>query len=780
MLKPLRQLVILLTVFCSFTAHSEVIEAIKIAGNTRISQQAILYRIQSAEGSELDMKTVSSDVQRLWSLNVFSDIRVEVTDGESGKVLIYIVKERPIIKDYRFFGNHAYGPNLLKDKLEEKGIKLHTNTQMDYSEISKIKMTIMNLYHEKGYRNVRVDDTLESAGGGSAYVTMTIIEGGKVHVYDITFTGNQVFSDRKLRRAMNKINRHWFLSVLTSSDTYSDEKFEEDVDKIKELYWEEGFKDVFVGRPIIEVQDLTTEKQKQKNLERLKLNKKAKYDLRMYLTIPLFEGEQYTVGDVSFVDNKLMPDSGLADLWKLKPGDPFDLGKINEFQTEVEETYNNMGYLQFFMERLLNPDEANQVDLTFRFDEGEQFTLNRLEFEGNIVTRDKVLRREFMIAEGAPFRLEIFKNSMLKINQLGFFDVSASDPDISLNPEDNTVDVLIRGEESGVNEINFGGGYSEYAGFFLQASYATRNFLGRGEQLQLSASVGKNITYYNLSFTEPWIFDYPHSFSVNLFNSETSYSTYQRQSKGFSLGFGFRLRPFLTYSVAYKYEIVDVPGSSLQSNTVFKPVSNRLASAITQSLQFNTLNHPFMATAGSKYSLSFEWAGWQLGGDDLKYEVNLRGTQMFKGWRSTVFLINARFGYQEPLGASDTVQYYDRYFIGGESTVRGYQLRTISPRDSETMYAIGGTKMFFANFEWILPIENRFQFALFYDIGGVWLQDQPFFSSEEPMKSSWGVEARFNLPVFQMPIRLTYGIPLDDVYGQDKGGSLEFTVGTIF
>ncbi len=780
MLKPLRQLVILLMVLCSFTAYAEVIEAIRIVGNARISTQAVFYRIRSAEGEELDLATVSEDVKRLWNLNVFADIKVDIQDGETGKVLTYMLRERPIIKDFRFFGNHAFGPNLLKDKLKEEGILLRINTQLDFNEVSRIKMKIMDLYKGKGYQNVRVEQTLESTGAGDAYVTFTIYEGGKVRVHGVQFTGNQVFSDKKLRRAMKKIKEHSMLSFVTSSDVYSEEKFDEDLDNLRSRYWKKGYKDVFVGRPIIEIIDETSEKQKQKNLERMKFNKKVKQDLRMHLTIPIFEGDQYTIGDVSFVDNKLVPDTTLADSWELEPGDPFDVGKVNEFQTEIEEIYNDAGYLQFFMERIPEKRADNRVDLTFKFDEGEQFTLRRLEFEGNVVTRDKVLRREFMISEGAPFRLEIFKNSMLKINQLGFFDVTQSDPDVDLNPEDNSVDVLIKGQESGVNEINFGGGYSEYAGFFLQTSYSTRNFLGRGEQLQLSASLGSNITYYNISFTEPWIFDYPHSFTVNLFNSDTSYYNYERQSKGFSLGFGFRLKPFLTYSVAYRYEIVDVPGSSLQTNSVFKPVSNRLTSSITQSLQYNTLNHPFMATRGSKYALSLEWAGWQLGGDDLKYEINLRLTRMFKGPKSTAFLINSRIGYQKPLGSNNTIQYYDRFFIGGESTVRGYELRTISPRDSQSNYPIGGTKMFMANLEWILPIENRFQFALFYDIGGVWLEDQSFFASEEPLKSSWGVEARFNLPVFQMPIRLTYGIPLDDVYGQDKGGNLEFTVGTIF
>jgi len=779
MLKPLRKLLILLCVFGSLAAHAAIVEKIQVIGNKRISTQAILYRIQLKEGQELNPAVINEDVQRLWELNVFSDIKVDVQDGDVGKIVTYALKERPVIKDFRFFGNHAFGPNLLKDKLTEKGIRLQPNIQMDYTQISKIKSTIIDLYREKGYRNVKVDHTLENAGPDIAYLTFTITEGGKVRVYQIDFTGNKVFKDGKLRRAMSKIHEHWFFSWLSSSDIYSEEKFTEDVDNIKKVYWKKGYKDVFVGRPIMEVKDLTSERQKRKNLERMKRNKKVKQDLRLYLTIPVFEGEQYTIGDVSFEDNKLLPDTTLADKWKLERGDPYDLGKINEFQKEIEELYNNLGFLQFYMERIQDEKPQRMVDLTFKFHEGEQFKLDRLEFVGNVVTRDKVLRREFMIPEQSPFRVEVFKNSMLKINQLGFFDITKFEPKINFVPGENKVNVEIQGEESGVNEINFGGGYSEFAGFFLQTSYSTRNFLGRGEQLSLQASLGKNITYYNLAFTEPWIFDYPHSFTVNLFNSQTDYYNYSRESKGFSIGFGFRLSTFLTYSIAYRYELVDVPGSSLQDNTVFKPVSNRLTSAIVQSFGYNTLNHPFMPTRGSKYALSFLWGGWQLGGDNLMYELSLRATRLFKAYKTTVFVVNMRAAYKEGLEGT-TIPYYERYFIGGESSVRGYDFRRISPLDEATNIAIGGTKMFVANLEWVLPIENRFQFALFYDIGGVWLEDQSFFDGAEPLRRSWGVEARFNLPVFQMPIRLTYGYPLDDVVGQSRSGNLEFTIGTIF
>jgi len=781
MLKPLQRILIFLLFLSAVTAHTETIEKINIVGNHRISNGAIEFRIHSKEGGDLDLSTIRGDVTRLWNLKVFSDIKVDVTDGKTGKIVTYLLKERPIIKDFRFFGNHAFGPNLLQDKLKEKKVVLRKNIQMDYSEISKIKTAIMDVYHEKGYRNIAVDHRLEDLGAGIAYLTFNIKEGSKAHVYGIKFTGNKIYSDKKLRKAMKKVKEHGFFSLISSSDIYSEKKFSEAVDNIKKVYWKKGFKDVFVGHPVIEVKDFTSKRQKRKNIKRAKKNKKIKQDLRMFLTIPVFEGEAYKIGNVSFEGNKLISDSVLAKKWKLKKGSPFDIGKLNDFQADIEEIYTNAGYLQFYIERILNNEPGNVEDITFKLNENKQFKLNRLEFEGNLLTRDKVIRREFMIPEGAPFRLKTFKDSMLRINQLGFFDVSKSNPDVKFVPGEDKVNVKIKGEETGVNEINFGGGYSEFAGFFLQSSYSTRNFLGKGETLSLQGSFGANITYYNLSFTEPWIFDYPHSFTINLFNSETSYYNYSRRSTGFSLGFGFRLKPFLTYTLSYRFEIVDVPGSSLQSNTIFKPVSNRLTSSIIQSIQYLTINHPFLPTAGSKYSLSLEWAGWQLGGDNLKYTVNLRAMHLFGGYKNTFFLVNSRASYTEAL-QGNTIPYYDRFFIGGESTVRGYDFRRIAPVDPASNIPIGGTKMFVGNFEWVFPIEHKFQFALFYDVGGVWLEDETFFSGgSNSMKRSWGFEARFNLPVFQMPIRLTYGIPLDDVPGQPSGGgNLQFTIGTIF
>ncbi|RLE21428.1 MAG: hypothetical protein DRJ08_05600, partial [Acidobacteria bacterium] len=260
MLKPLQHILIFLLFVSAVAAHAETIEKINIVGNHRISNGSIQFRIHSKEGSELDLPTIRADVKRLWDLKVFSDIKVDVTDGKTGKIVTYLIKERPIIKDFRFFGNHAFGPNLLQDKLKEKKVVLRKNIQMDYSEISKIKTAIIDVYHEKGYRNIAVEHRLEDLGAGIAYLTFNIKEGSKAHVYGIHFTGNKVFSEKKLRKAMDKIKKHWFFSILSSSDIYSEKKFNEDIDNIKKVYWEKGFKDVFVGHPIIEIKDFTSKR----------------------------------------------------------------------------------------------------------------------------------------------------------------------------------------------------------------------------------------------------------------------------------------------------------------------------------------------------------------------------------------------------------------------------------------------------------------------------------------------------------------------------------------
>ncbi len=241
-----RKLVIVFIVFCSFIVQAEVIEKIKVVGNVRISTQSILFRIQSEEGEEFDPEKISKDIMRLWNLKVFSDIKVDVEEGKKGKIVIFAVKERPIVKDYEFVGNHAVGPNALRDKLKEKGVVLRKNSQLDYEEIAKIKKAIIDIYKEKGYQYTKVEHSYSSVGNNIINLIFTIYEGSKVHVYKIDFEGNKVFSDKKLRKKMKKLKEHGMFSWISASDIYSEKKYNEAIENLKIFYWKHGDKDVYV------------------------------------------------------------------------------------------------------------------------------------------------------------------------------------------------------------------------------------------------------------------------------------------------------------------------------------------------------------------------------------------------------------------------------------------------------------------------------------------------------------------------------------------------------
>ena len=226
----IRKFVIVFLILCSLTVQAEIIEKIKVVGNVRISTQSIMFRIQSEEGGELDPDKISKDIMRLWDLKVFSDIKVDVEDGKKGKIVIFAVKERPIVKDYEFLGNHVVGPNALLDKIHEKNVILRRNTQLDYEQIAKIKKAIIDIYKEKGYQYTRVEHAYASVGNNVINLTFTIYEGSKVHVYKINFEGNKVFSDKKLKRKMKKLKEHGWFSWVSATDTYSDKKYDEAIE----------------------------------------------------------------------------------------------------------------------------------------------------------------------------------------------------------------------------------------------------------------------------------------------------------------------------------------------------------------------------------------------------------------------------------------------------------------------------------------------------------------------------------------------------------------------
>ena len=568
-------------------------------------------------------------------------------------------------------------------------------------------------------------------------------------------------------------------SWLLGDAIFKEENFQKDVDRIKKKYWRKGYKDIFIDEPVLEVIDLTSERRKRQNIKRAARGKRTREKKRLELTIPIFEGKPYYLGDFEVEGNTVLRSVVYERLFPIRAGEVYDLGEINEWLERLEETHNNLGYVNYSVEQETKIRGENVVDVKFTVNERDLVYVNRINFKGNTTTRDKVLRREVLLREGDVFRLNYFRNSMLRVNQLGFFDVTHHEPDVKFLPGESKVNIGIQGQETGVNELNFGLGFSELRGSSGFISFSTLNFLGRGQRLSVQGQLGDISSTYDISFSEPWLFDKPRGVTARIFNTRTRFDAagFDVESTGFQAGLSFRPTIFTTYAVSYTFAEDRFPTIS---SPVFKPVDDLLTSSITQTLTYSTINHPFFPSSGRRWTVALEAASWQAGGDNFYYKVRGGATQYLPAIKKTFIGLNVEGAFLEPLEGQRPTR-NQLFFLGGEDSVRGYQRRSLGPtvQDSNgSVLAALGDKLFQANFEYIIPVSEQFRFVFFYDTGMIFGIEEDWFDRD--LVRSAGLELRFSLPIFQAPLRLFYVYRLDDTPFEEKGGGPDFSIGTTF
>jgi len=823
---------------------SEVIAKIEVLGAQKLTPETVIFKAGLKVGDDLRTLDFTSVLEKLWVSGAFEDIKFEIEDTKEGKKLTIRVMERPIVKEIDYRGGTEVGLSNIKDKIKEKKLTITENAVYDPEAARKIKSLIVEQCAEKGFRNPVVDVALEPLGGGLARLVFDIKEGGKVRIYKVAFRGNKVFSSAKLRGAMEKTRRHWMFSWLTSHDLLVDKNLEEDLQNIKKEYWRQGYKDVFVGQPTIEVEDFTTPRQKLKNAKRIQEAKSPKYDMRATLTVPILEGEKFYEGKLKIEGNtKLFRGEGGEKYLKLKiaeakrdnrsviakfldlkpsaadlPADkqrPFDLDALNKGVDKIRETYSNLSYIMFRADKKLEVREeggVKKVDTTLKLDEGEPYTIRRISFEGNTSTKDKVLRRSLLVKEGDPFSMEGFKDSYTGLGQLGFFDVKNQEPDIKPDPEKPVVDIKIKGEEAGVNELLFQGGYGSLFGFSLGVSFSTKNLGGGGETLGFSYNGGKFQRNFSVSFTEPYVFDMPYSFSASISNGTTDYdasrvgvaNAYKQFTRSLGLSTGTRLSTFLpgqrwafftTYGVGYNFRMIRLEGGR---NYYFRDSSTQLTSTINQSLTYSTVNHPFKPTAGTKLGMNLEYGGWQFGTDKPFLRATWEFTKITNIAERHIFAANMTYGYLRNL-SNEILPLWEFYRPGGENTIRGYrygQVGSVLVDNSGYPVVIGGNKQFIANFEYQFKIADQFRTVFFYDAGNAWAAGTKIFSRDEVSYSlngtnvqyknprlvkSAGVELRFFLPISPAPLRLIWSKKLNPYpFDTESRTDFQFSIGTTF
>jgi outer membrane protein insertion porin family len=814
-----------------------------------------------------------NDFKRLWATNFLDDLAIEAHDvrysnGVVGKVLVYNMEERQRVKIVDYVGTMKVDTSKIEDALKEKSISIRLDSFIDPGLIRRVSGVVHDVYAEKGYEFVEVKPEIKPLEGGPKLVNVTfhITEGPKVKIRSVDFVGNSKVKDGKLERQMKDNKTHGMFTFILGTGAYKADKYEEDADKVVSYYRDRGYIEARVGQPELKI------------LEDSKDAKTRWVELR----IPVTEGRQFRIGKLDFEGNKIVEAKNLRPLFKVKEGDIYSEKKIRKGFEKAKEVYGTGGYMEFTGYPDLAPREDGDgngaaapsnagptpaaapsnagptapavpqgptrikgspvVDVTLRLQEGKQYFVNRITFVGNTTTRDNVIRREIRLLESGIFNTEALKYSVKRLNQLGYFKPLEGEAiGVDKTPgADNKVDVKLKFEEQNRNQLTFGAGVSQYDGFFGQLSFQTSNFLGRGETFTVSAQQGSRATNYQLAFSEPFLFDKPQTAGVDLFIRELQYiGLYTQRSSGGNIVYGFQVQDFARVFLNYSYENIEVKDLNpafndprvlagnpfLADSLLIGEGGRRTVSKIGPSYVFNTVDNPIFPTSGKRYTFSTDIAG--LGGNTKFVNPRAEVIYYIPHTKRTSFGFRVAGEYIRPYGTTTTLPIFQKIFLGGEYSIRGFDIRSVSPRDEVSGVQIGGNKSLLFNAEYLIHIAGPVRLVMFYDAGQVrdigekfgWKEPitervqegtlYPLFLDtvgvlQDPIiglgpstqtrilgqtsafKTSTGAEIRFFMPVLNVPFRLIFamnpqrGNVLDNNLNFEKRFKFRFAVGSTF
>jgi outer membrane protein insertion porin family len=726
--------------------RKELISRILIEGNRAIEENAIRSQIKIKEGDVFSSRALREDLKSIYQMGYFQDVRAEKRDWDRGKALVLIVEEKPIIKEIKFSGNKA-----LKSSDLQEVITLKPRTILDLNALKENVNKIIKKYHDEAYFAAEVKYELETPKKGDVIVHFKIQEHKKIRIKGITFSGNLHFSDEILKELLPETKEKGFFSLVTKSGTYKEDILERDLDAILAFYLQKGFVQVKVGKPQV-----------------------AHDQQGITINIPVEEGRQFKVGKMDIRGDLIAPKEELFRLVNIYVGEILNRDRVRESVSRLTDRYADKGYA--FVD--VSPQttihqESNLVDLTFEIQQGSKVYFERINILGNTKTRDKVIRRELGAVEGELYSLGALKTSRENLNRLGFFK------EVNLNTKkgsgDDKMDLTAQIQEGPTGAFSVGGGYSTLDKFIGTVSVSQNNLFGRGQKLMLSAQFGAISHYYNLGFTEPWLFDTRISAGVDLYNTRRDYDDYTIWRTGGGVRLGFPLfeavRGYTTYKVE-QIEIGDVKDTA--SFIIQEQKGLSTTSSISGALRRDTRDHFFDPSKGSDNLLSLEYAGGPLGGSNYFTKYGADSAWFTTLWEIT-FMARGRIGYIQAREGR-TIPLYERYLIGGINTVRGFKAFTIGPK-APNGEVIGGDKDLIFNFEATFPLipALKIKGLVFFDAGNAWDVAQPYSFGD--LRTSVGVGFRWISPVG--PLRLEWGYNLSPREGENRSG-WDFTIGGWF
>lgn len=729
----------------SFAEELPIVTAIGVKGLKRIEEGSIKAKVSQKIGEPLSQEKTTEDIKTIYKMGYFDDVKVEIEPFEGGIKVIFVVKEKPTIVKVEFQGNKKYKDEDLKDK-----IALTPGAISDVTLINDNAGKLKKFYEDEGYYLARVVPIVKKAEEGEVSVTYQLEEGKKVKIKEIKIEGNKVLSAGKIKGAMKTSERGLF-SFILGGGYYKKDEMKADLERIKDLYYNNGYIKVIVGEPKIQ---LTDDKE------------------GMRITIQVSEGEQFRVSSVELAGNKAFSEEELRKLIKLSPKTIFNKEILRKDVAAITDQYSNNGYaLVVITPDLIPNEETKETRVVYKIDEGDKYKIGKIEISGNTKTRDKVIRREIRLDEGDTFNASVLKRSYERLNNLQFFEAVEISP--KPRPEEKLVDLDVKVKDKPTGFLSVGGGYSSIDKFVAMVDITQGNLFGKGQYIKLRGELGGRSSFYELSFRDPWFMDKPISFGTSIYKTYRNYSNFERKATGFEVSFGKSFWEYWGASVSYNFEKTKIFNVRSDASTTIKDQEGTsTTSSITTSVGRDTRDNYLDPLRGSKNTVSMTFAG--LGGTNAFLKGLLDSGWYFPVFDVTTVHLRGRAGYASALFGKK-LPLYERYYVGGIYTVRGLGYGDAGPKDPNGE-AIGGEKELIFNAEYIFPIvaEYKFKGLVFFDAGRAYGKGEALGSD---LRYTTGTGIRWISPIG--PIRIEWGYNLDKKEGESSS-KVEFTFGSFF
>jgi outer membrane protein insertion porin family len=736
------------------TIHSMDVE---YTGPATISKERILAQMRTKIGQPYSNEVVQEDIKALYKTGYIRNVRIFAQPEGDGVKVIVAVQTRAIVRQIEITGAERVKPTRLR-----KEIKVKLNQAVDEQQLEEARQKIIEIYQARGFTDVSVEFRIDPIDEkrGTARVVFTVNEGAKGAVSQVRFEGNAHVSQKVLRKQM-KTRGRTLIHFMDKSGRLDEVQLEQDLDKIREYYQNHGFIDVQV-----------------KDVRKDRTDKGP-----MIITIVIVEGPQYHVRKLAITGYQNTTEAKIRVLLKMKEGSVYSPKQLRDDAKALADAYGSGGYVDLVITPEGTPAGTGLIDVHYNVEEGTRSFVNRVNIEGNTRTKDKVIRREVLVAPGDVFNTVRVDTTKKRLENLGYFAKVETYPEDTDIPGRKDLTVLVQEKRTG--SLSFGGGFStvdKLVGFaeLTQGNFDLFNwpsFTGGGQKFRLRLQYGTERKDFILAITEPYFLDRRLALTGQAFFTEANYlsSEYDQRNYGFTLEMRKPINAYTYGTLGYTLQDIDIFNVDPNASEFIQSQKGSFVeSKMFSSVVFDSRDNPLLSRRGQRITFSPAIAGGFLGGDTQIYAFDLEGSQYFHLPKDTILLINGEIATVSEWGSGSDVPIFERLFLGGSNNLRGFPFREVGPKD-EFGEPKGGKTMARATLEWTFPIIEKARGAIFYDTGFV--NSDPWSFGFNHMASDVGVGLRLDLPIG--PLRLDYGYPVMRD-GYNGGGHFNFNVGYQF